>query len=197
MALIPPIERDPDRDAALLAALPEVPFSGWTILAMRRAGVADADLLFPGGGGEMIEAWLDLVDRRMEQAAAAADMAGLGLSGRVRAVIALRLELLRPDREALRRATGWLLLPGHRVRAARCLARTVDSIWHAAGERSADASWYSKRAILAAIYGGTILVWLRDPSEDAAAALGFLDRRLAGLGRFGRLKSRLLPQRAA
>jgi ubiquinone biosynthesis protein COQ9 len=159
--------------------------------------VADADLLFPGGGGEMIEAWLDLIDRRMEQAAAAADMTGLGLTRRVRAVIALRLELMRPDREALRRATGWLLLPGNGARAARCLARTVDAIWHAAGERSADLSWYSKRAILAAIYSGTVLVWLRDPSEEDAGALGFLDRRLAGLGRFGRLKTRLAARRAA
>ncbi len=189
------IERDEGRDAALMAAVGEVPVAGWTILAARRAGVGDADLLFPGGGGEMIEAWLDLLDRRMEQAAASADMTGLGLSGRVRAVIALRLELMRPDREALRRASGWLLLPGNGARAARCLARTVDAIWHAVGDRSADASWYSKRAILAAIYGGALLVWLRDPDPEDVGTLAFVDRRLAGLARFGRLKSRLVPRR--
>ena len=74
--------------------------------------------------------------------------------------------------------------------AAACTARTVDAIWHAAGDRSADFSWYTKRAILTAIYSATILYWLRDMSEDDADTLAFLDRRLAGLGRVGRLRKR-------
>ena len=101
----------------------------------------------------------------------------------MRAVIALRLEQNRPHKEAIRRALALLALPGHARLAARCTARTVDAIWHAAGDRSADFSWYTKRAILAAVYGATVLYWLRDSSEDDAATLAFLDRRLAGVGR--------------
>ena len=66
----------------------------------------------------------------------------------------------------------------------------MDAIWHAAGDRSADFSWYTKRAILAAVYSATVLYWLRDTSEDDAATLAFLDRRLAGIGRIGRLRGR-------
>ena len=66
----------------------------------------------------------------------------------------------------------------------------MDAIWHAAGDRSADFSWYTKRAILAAVYSATVLYWLRDTSEDDAATLAFLDRRLAGVGRIGRLRRR-------
>jgi len=191
------IERSDARDAALTAALEFVPRAGWTIRAMKLAGVEDADLLFPGGGGEMIEAWLDLADRRMEAAAAAMEMSGLGLSGRVRAVLALRFEQARPVREAVRRAAGWLILPGNGRVAARATARTVDAIWHAAGDRSADTSWYTKRAILAAIYSATLLTWLRDPTDDDSITLAFLDRRLAGLARFGRLTARFKAPRAA
>jgi ubiquinone biosynthesis protein COQ9 len=81
-----------------------------------------------------------------------------------------------------------LSLPSNARSAAACTARTVDAIWHAAGDRSADFSWYTKRAILTAVYGSTVLFWLRDMSDDDAATLAFLDRRLAGVGGIGRLR---------
>ena len=108
----------------------------------------------------------------------------------MRAVIALRLERNRPHKEAIRRALALLALPSHIRLAAACTARTVDAIWHAAGDRSADFSWYTKRAILTAVYGATLLYWLRDSGEDDTATLAFLDRRLAGVGRIGALRRR-------
>jgi ubiquinone biosynthesis protein COQ9 len=190
-----PPERSPARDAALAALLPNVPFDGWTRRALR-TGLAsigeapdDADQLFPGGAADMIEAFCDWADRRMEQAAAELDPS-LRLHQRVRALIALRLEQNRPYKEAIRRALALLALPGHARLAARCTARTVDAIWHAAGDRSADFSWYTKRAILAAVYGATLLYWLRDTSEEDAATLDFLDRRLAGVANIGAVRRR-------
>ena len=192
--MIAPPERMPERDAAILGMLPNVPFDGWTKRALR-AGVRDAgmppdeaDLLFPLGIVDMIETFCDLADRRMEEGAAA--LTETRLSKRVRAVIALRLEQNRLYKEAIRRALAILALPRNARAAATCTARTVDAVWYAAGDRSADISWYTKRAILAAIYSATVLYWLRDTSEDDAATLAFLDRRLAGLGRFGRLRGR-------
>ena len=190
-----PPERSPERDAAIVAMLPHVPFDGWTHQALRHglrgigASPEDAALLFPGGAGDMIEAFCDWADRRMEQAAASLDPA-LPLHRRVRAVIALRLEQNRPHKEAIRRALAQLALPGHAGRAAIMTARTVDAIWHAAGDRSADFSWYTKRAILAAVWTAVLLYWLRDIGEDDAATLAFLDRRLAGVARFGSMRRR-------
>jgi ubiquinone biosynthesis protein COQ9 len=172
-----------------------VPFDGWTLGAVRRglaeigAEPEDAVLLFPGGAADMIEAFCDWADRRMEQGAAALDP-GLRLHQRVRAAIVLRLEQNRPFKEAIRRALALLALPMHARLAARCTARTVDAIWYAAGDRSADFSWYTKRAILTAVYAATVLYWLRDSSEDDAATLAFLDRRLAGVGRIGSVRRR-------
>ncbi len=177
-------ERSPERDAALDALAATVPFSGWTIAALREAAGPDADLLFPGGPVDMVEAWTDATDRRMPTVTEGR------APDRVRALIAGRLAANAAHREAVRRGLAVLAMaPGA---SARTLARTVDAIWHAAGDRSADWSWYSKRAILAAVYGATLLFWLRDDSDGAEATLAFLDRRLAGVGRIGQLRRRML-----
>lgn len=195
MSLFAPPERLAERDAAIEAMLPHVPFDGWTMRALRMgladAGMPadDAELLFPGGAADMVDTFCDLADRWMEQDAAT--LAETRLTARVRGVIALRFERNRPHREAIRRALAVLALPMNARVAAACSARTVDSIWYAAGDESADFSWYTKRAILTGVYGTTLLYWLRDGSEDGADTLAFLDRRLAGVGRIGKLRGRL------
>lgn len=192
--MINPPERLAERDAAIEAMLPHVPFDGWTKRALR-AGLADAgmpadeaELLFPLGQVDMIATWCDLADRRME--AAAQEIAATRLTARVKATIGLRLAQNRPYKEAIRRALAVLALPANARESASILARTVDAILHAAGDRSADFSWYTKRAMLAAIYSATVLFWLRDSSDDDAATLAFLDRRLAGIGRLGKARQR-------
>jgi ubiquinone biosynthesis protein COQ9 len=191
-----PPERSPERDAAIDALLTKDGAAGWTMLALRSAlreaghEADDADLLFPGGVPDMLETFADLTDRRMEQAAEAANLSALRLTARVREVIALRLKLHRPHREAVRRAVGILALPVNAPLAGRCMARTVDAIWHAAGDTSADFSWYTKRGILTGVYTATLLYWLRDHGEDDSASLAFLDRRLADVGRIGAMRKR-------
>ena len=134
----------------------------------------------------MIEAFIDLADRRMTGAAQGAGLAEMRVPARVRALIALRLRQHAGDKDAIRRAFAILSLPRNASVAARCTARTVDEIWHLAGDRAADFSWYSKRAILAAVYTTTLLYWMRDYSEDDSATFAFLDRRLSDVGRIGR-----------
>ena len=193
--MIHPPERSEARDAAIAALLPNVAFDGWTPTALRRGlkdiGVAEteAELLFPAGPTDMIEAFIDWADRRMAAEAARLDLADKRLHERVRTVIALRLTQNRPYKEAIRRAVALLALPSNASLAARCTARTIDAIWHAAGDSASDFSWYTKRAILAAVYAATLLYWLRDTDEDAAT-LAFLDRRLAGVGRIGAVRRR-------
>jgi ubiquinone biosynthesis protein COQ9 len=186
-------ERSPERDAILREVLDLVPMHGWSMSALRPAisDPSDLDLLFPGGSSDLIEAYCDLADREMEQDAAIAVTDGMGLTARVRAVIACRLDRQRPNRDAIRRAIAILALPRNAPLSARITARTVSAIWYAAGDRSSDFSWYTKRAILAAVYGTTLLFWLRDYGEDDSATLAFLDRRLQGVGRIGKARGRV------
>jgi ubiquinone biosynthesis protein COQ9 len=192
-------ERSPERDAAIAAVLDLVPEHGWSItaLAAHLPQPDDLAMLFPGGAADLIEAYGDLADRQMEEDAAAADMEGLGLTRRVHKVIALRFARQRPYRDSIRRALAVLALPQNAAVSLRITGRTVGAIWFAAGDRSADFSWYSKRAILAAVYSATLLYWLRDYGLDDGDTLSFLDRRLAGVGRLGRLISRFQPRKSA
>jgi ubiquinone biosynthesis protein COQ9 len=190
-------ERSPERDAAIEALLPSVSFDGWTSRALRTAlfsigaSPEDADMLFPGGAADMVGAFCDLADRRMAEEAASRDMTDMRVPTRVRTVLAIRFAQNRPHKEAVRRAFAVLALPGNARLAAVTAARTVDAVWHAAGDTSADFSWYTKRAILAGVYSTTLLYWLRDSGDDDAATLAFLDRRLAGVARIGRLRRRV------
>jgi ubiquinone biosynthesis protein COQ9 len=186
-----------DNKAALIDALAQnAAFDGWTGKSLRMAlsglgrDPAEADLAFPGGRAEMIAAYFTLGDERMI-AARRGQMAEAGLTARVRAAVAARLELMSGEKEAVRRAMAWLVLPSQAPRLARIIARMADSVWFAAGDKSADFSWYSKRAILGAVLSTTLLYWLSDGSMDSERTLAFLDRRLAGVGRFNKMKAKL------
>lgn len=198
------IERSPERDAALRAMLPRVPDHGWTEAALRHAlaspeaamaglSVADAPFLFPTGPVGMVEAWSDLADRDMATAAEAEQLTARRIPARIRRVIELRLRAAQPDKAALRRGLALLALPWNARAAIRCTARTVDGMWYAAGDTSADISWYTRRASLAAVYGATLAFWLTDESDDLAPTMAFLDRRLQDLAR---LSGRRRPKAA-
>ncbi|MDE8344888.1 MAG: COQ9 family protein [Acidocella sp.] len=183
--------------AILDAMLAAVPFDGWTVGALRQAMAglgqdpADAPLMFPGGPGEMIEAFCTLADERMVARAEAADLSAYGLTGRVRSVLGIRFEQNRAHKAAIRRALAWLALPMQARRAARITAATVDAVWFAAGDKSADFSWYTKRGILAGVYASTLLFWVQDASDEDEETMRFLDRRLGDVGKIGKLRGRL------
>jgi ubiquinone biosynthesis protein COQ9 len=186
------IERSEERDAAIRAALAHVPALGWTKAALG-AGLRDlgldpveAEWLFPKGVIEAVEAWCDLADREMEQAARAEGLLGLRIPDRIRRVVTLRLELNEPHKEAVRRALALQSLPWNLASAMRTVARTADSMWAAAGDTKADLSWYTRRATLAGVYGATLAFWLADDEPGFPATRAFLDRRLADLARIQR-----------
>lgn len=173
-----------DKDRLLEATLPNVLFDGWSLAALK-AGAQAIDLpeaeivrLFPDGGREAA-LWLDdWADRRMLAALESVDLPALKIRARVATAVQARLEVLAPHREAVRRAIALKASPWGAARAAEIAYRTVDAIWYAAGDTATDFNFYTKRALLAAAYGPTVLYWLNDSSEGAADTFAFLDRRL-------------------
>lgn len=184
------------RDRLLEAALVHVPFDGWSTAALRMGArdidVAEDDVsaLFPGGARDAIVHFSRWADRRMVSALEAADLDELRVHERVALAVRTRLDLLAPHREAVRRGLSWLALPQNAGLGMRLVYHTVDDIWYAAGDRSADFSFYTKRALLAGVLGSTTLFWLDDDSEEGAASHAFLDRRLGDVMRFHRARGR-------
>lgn len=166
--------------------LPVAPRLGWTRAALIEAagGAAMADSVFPRGPRDAVAAWSRLGDRRMS--AAAGDLTTLRVPARIRRVIEIRLEHALPHKDALRGALVLLAAPWNVPLALQLTGETVSAMWYAAGDRSADFSWYTRRASLAAVYGATLAFWMRDASPDLGRSLAFLDRRLADLHRLQR-----------
>ncbi|MEI6557151.1 MAG: COQ9 family protein [Rhodospirillaceae bacterium] len=180
------------RDALLEATLPNVLFDGWTDHALRGAahtagiGVEAARRACPGGIADLALWFSDWADRRMVARYAEEDTARLGAAARVALAVRLRLEVLSGHREAVRSWLLWLALPPHAPQAAKLLSETVDEIWQTVGDSATDFSYYTKRAMLAAIYSAVLLHWLGDESEGHAATWSFLDRSLKAIAKAGR-----------
>ena len=66
------------------------------------------------------------------------------------------------------------------------VSELVDDIWYAAGDKSTDYNWYTKRALLAAVYSATELYMLTDYSPGYADTWEALDRRLQDVARLGK-----------
>lgn len=177
------------------AMLQHVPFDGWSDEAATNAahdlGIAPAvaRLAFRDQM-EMIETYAVWADQRMEESLSTPEFATLKIRDRITSAIRTRLEQAAPHREALRRATAIMALPHHAPRAAALAFHSADAIWRAAGDRSTDFSFYSRRAIASGVYAATLLVWLDDDSEGFVDSWNFLDRRIGDVMRFERAKAR-------
>jgi len=195
--------REERRRAVLAAALAHVPFDGWTAALLDRAaedlGVApgEARRLFPGGAAELAGFFVAEADRRMVEAFAAKGGAELRIRERIALAVRLRLEHAAAHREAVRRTLAFYALPQNAAAGLASLYRTVDAIWRAAGDTATDFNFYTKRALLAGVYGATLLYWLEDRSEGSTATWRFLDRRIEDVMRIQKARSlvgKRLPQ---
>lgn len=172
-------------------------FDGWrppaVAMAAQEKGV-DADiaaLAFADGPVAMIDAWFASIDARMLDALPPETLDSLSIRRKITALVEARLDLLAPDREALRRAIAILAMPTHAARAARLGWRAADAMWRSAGDDATDLAHYTKRMTLAGVYAATLLVFVDDESEGHADSRAFLARRIEGVMRFEKFKAQV------
>ena len=173
-------------------------WDGWSEAAVRAAasdnGIdPDAALYaFKDGPMAMIAAWIASVDGAMAAALPAERLAGMKIRDRIRALVQFRLDAVEADKEALRRALAIMAMPQNLPAALKLGWRSADLMWRLAGDTATDYNHYTKRTILASIYGATLAVFVDDTSEDHAETRAFLGRRLDGVMKFEKVKSQLL-----
>ena len=191
-----------ENDAALKravaeAALTHVAFDGFTDKVLN-AAASDAGVdkkalarLFPGGPLDLVEALSDMFDDEMEARLAKAKLGTMKVRARIIKAVKTRIDILRPHKEAARRAAAFLTLPPHAAKGATLLYRTVDAMWRAAGDTATDFNFYTKRAILAGVYSATLMRWFNDTSEDESETDAFLARRIDDVMRFEKFKAQI------
>jgi len=182
--------------AVLEAALPHAACDGFTGKVLEEAGRAaglskpETARLFPEGPLSLVEAWSVAVDREMTERLQAMDLPAMKVRQRIAEAVKTRLAILKRHKEAARRAAALLSLPVHAGLAAKLMYRTVDAMWRAAGDTATDFNFYTKRGILAGVYGSTLVRWFSDASADEAATNEFLAARIENVMQFEKFKAK-------
>jgi len=200
-----PAGDDRTLDELRLALAPEIAraavFDGWNDDALDRAAAqagvdaAVARLAFPAGAMDMIAAWIDSTDAKMQAAFGDGSLAQLKIRDRIRTLLQFRLDAVAGMEEALRRALAIQAMPHNLARTMQLGWRSADRMWRLAGDTATDYNHYTKRAILMGIYSATLAVWVDDASEGKAETRAFLDRRIEGVMKFEKAKAQLLHKR--
>ncbi len=195
MEQVSPLEQI--RQQLALAIGDNAAFDGWAETAVEAAadslGIdpAQARLAAPKDAMGLIDLYIQGIDRALEEEFPPERVATMKIRARIRKMLWRRFELMRPAKEAVRRAMAILAMPQNVIRATRIGWRSADIVWRLAGDTATDFNHYSKRLTLSAVYGSTLLAWLGDQSDDQAETAAFLDRRIDNVMAFEKWKSGL------
>jgi ubiquinone biosynthesis protein COQ9 len=169
-----------------------VAFDGWTEKLLRNASISAGldrnywQILFPNGVLDAADAYVEQANTHMAEGL---DLNSLRVPQKVAALIKNRLTLFEAEKPAIRATIALYLL--HPLRGTQASYRTVDAIWRAAGDTATDWNFYSKRALLAAVYAATLNFWLEDKSENHAETWEYLDARLVDVATFGKFVGKI------
>ncbi|HEX6604675.1 MAG TPA: COQ9 family protein [Sphingomicrobium sp.] len=170
-------------------------FDGWTRKAVDSAAAqlgidpVKARLAMPKRQAEMIDLYIQEVDRALEAWFTPERLDGIKIREKIRSLVWRRLEIMGSAREAVRRGLAILAMPQNVPLALRIGWRTADVMWRIAGDTSTDFNHYTKRMTLGGVYGSTLLVWLDDQSDGWADTAAFLDRRIDDVMKIEKFKA--------
>ena len=190
------------REALLQPMLEQIAFDGWTPdafeAACRNAGIEPGQgrIACPRGPMDMIAHWSRRLDDAVLEAVKASDLSTMKIRDRVTFGVMARLKAIGRHEEAARRARARLLLPDAAGEGAQLLWATADTIWRAIGDTSTDVNFYTKRTILAGVYGSTLSTWLGEANPAKPDSQAFLDRRIQNVMDFEKTKGRLTKMTA-
>lgn len=200
-----PLPADPTideiRDALAPAIGRNAAFDGWTPAAVKSAAAefgVDPDiaaLALKGSAMTLIDAWIDSIDRELARRLPPERLNAMKIRERITALLATRMEIMAPDREALRRAMAIMAMPQNLPAAAKIGWRSADRMWRLAGDTASDFNHYTKRMTLSAVYGSLLAVFVNDDSEDFADSRAFLDRRIENVMQFEKVKAQAKARR--
>lgn len=197
--VIAALPADPTLDEIRTALAPSIgrnaAFDGWTPAAVAAAaneiGVDQdvAALAVKGNAMTLIDAWIDGIDLELARRLPPEALNAMKIRARITALLATRMEIMAPDREALRRAMAIMAMPQNLAKATKIGWRSADRMWRLAGDTASDFNHYTKRMTLSAVYGSLLVVFVNDESEHFADSRAFLDRRIDNVMQFEKVKA--------
>lgn len=136
--------------------------------------------MFPRGAIELVDYFMDKSNDNLRETLIAntEKLQFMSVADRLKFGVRTRLELIAPVLSTWPQAMALGALPPNAPTTFQKLAKMSDEIWYFAGDKSTDASWYTKRALLTGIYASTELFLLSDHSPGFEDTWAFLDRRI-------------------
>ncbi|KAJ5136160.1 hypothetical protein N7448_004714 [Penicillium atrosanguineum] len=180
--------------AILTASLPHIPTHGFSAeslaLGARDAGFLDVSVqLFPRAEFDLILFWLasrrGLLRAKVEEGAlfrrvadqAGRDVSSLDVEEKCRILVMERLKMNEDVKGQWSGALAQMSLLGNITLSLSELHALSNDILSLAGDSAVDASWYSRRFGLSAIYASAEMVMTRDPTPDLSETETFVNRR--------------------
>jgi ubiquinone biosynthesis protein COQ9 len=188
-----------EKDRLFEMVLQHAPFDGWGTKSLHAAAhdlgmtPITARRLFPQGQDSLL-AWLGhWLEQRAVERLAAVDLERLRIRERIAKLVGVRLEVLKPHKEAMRRAVAAGALPRNLFATGRRIWSGADDMWRAAGDRgtTAEFDYWTRRGLLSGVWIATFLFWLEDKSEDDRDTQAFLGRRIDDVMAIAKLKGRV------
>lgn len=194
-----PLPNDPTLDEIRAALAPSLAmhaaFDGWNEAAVRAAATdfgVDGDiaaLAFKGRPIDLIEHWIGSIDAEMARRLPSDVLGVMKIRAKITALVATRLEIMAPNKEALRRAMAIMAMPGNVLRTAQIGWHSADQMWRLAGDTATDFNHYTKRMTLSAVYASTLAAFVNDDSDGFTDTRAFLDRRIENVMQFEKVKA--------
>ncbi|KAL4934036.1 uncharacterized protein BDV17DRAFT_73163 [Aspergillus undulatus] len=187
---LPPHEYTNSQTTILSAALTHVPAHGFTrealTLGARDTGFLDVSIqLFPRGEFDLILFWLasrrGLLRAAVEQKGILGDESEstlVSVEEKTRRLIMERLRMNGEVKHQWQDALALMSLPSNIPLSLSELHALSSDILHLAGDVSVDASWYTNRLSVSAIYASAEVIMTRDSSPDLSATEAFVTRRV-------------------
>lgn len=183
------------RTAILCHALERAGEERWTKTMLdgsaRDAGIGrdDLKLAFAEGIGALLRYFCQQGDLEMAALLSERQVDAMAIRERVAQGVMTRIEVDLGRKSAVREAVAAFAQPRFSLLGLGALYDTADAIWNAIGDEARDYNRYTKRTILAGVYGATVVVWLSDKSDDLAETRTFLDARIENVMQFEKAKA--------
>ncbi|KAJ7550867.1 hypothetical protein O6H91_07G122500 [Diphasiastrum complanatum] len=135
---------------------------------------------FPRKEAELVEYFMDDSMEKLTEEAEnhKEELSNMILTARIAWLVRSRLQMQIPYISKWAQALSIQANPLNLPTTLKQRALLMDEIWHAAGDRSSDMDWITKRAILGGVYTATELYMLTDYSPEYQETWSFLDRRI-------------------
>ncbi len=161
------------------------PFPGWAPDAVYPI-VADQlsrlefDLLFPHGTESLIAEYQSYLCDQLSAAIQSGLPRDCGTTDKIRWMIRTHFQHIIRYSEAERTLVSVLHTPSVAFSAPQFIGKLTDIIWRAAGDKSTDMNYYSKRISLGILYSTTRVYW-QTSNSDINNIMDFFNDRLENL----------------